>query len=72
MLRTNTIQLIPTKQQVQLLKEILVCSNVMWNLGNYKKRQAFFQKYPILSGFIYGIIYWYLSKENIQELYDLK
>ncbi|MFX1296512.1 MAG: hypothetical protein ACFFD2_16855 [Promethearchaeota archaeon] len=51
MLRTNTIQLLPTKRQVQLLKEILLRSSAMWNLGNYQKRQALFQKIPIPSGF---------------------
>jgi putative transposase len=51
MLRANTIQLIPTKRQRQILKEILVRSSAMWNLGNYQKRQAFFQKVPIPSSF---------------------
>lgn len=44
MLRTNTIELKPTKQQEKILKELLVRSSAMWNLGNYQKRQAFFDK----------------------------
>lgn len=44
MLRTNTIELRPTKQQEKILKELLVRSGAMWNLGNYQKRQAFFDK----------------------------
>ena len=42
MLRTNTLELKPTKQQQRILREMLVRSSAIWNVGNYKKRQAFF------------------------------
>ncbi|NVM01622.1 MAG: IS200/IS605 family element transposase accessory protein TnpB [Candidatus Helarchaeota archaeon] len=51
MKRTNTIELKPTKQQARTLKDILVRSSAMWNLGNYQKRQAFFKKSPIPSSY---------------------
>ncbi|NVM02712.1 MAG: IS200/IS605 family element transposase accessory protein TnpB [Candidatus Helarchaeota archaeon] len=51
MKRTNTIELKPTKQQRRILKDILVRSSAMWNLGNYKKRQAFFKKSSIPSSY---------------------
>ncbi|MFX1294923.1 MAG: hypothetical protein ACFFD2_08750 [Promethearchaeota archaeon] len=51
MLRTNILHLLPTKRQRQLLKQILVCSSTIWNLGNYQKRQALFQKLPTPFGF---------------------
>ena len=51
MIRTNFIKLKPTKQQKKLLKEMLVRSSAIWNLGNYYKRQAFFKKESIPSGF---------------------
>lgn len=44
MLRTNIIELNPTKQQVKILKEMLVRSSASWNIGNFQKRQAFFKK----------------------------
>ncbi len=42
MLRTNTLELKPTKQQQRILREMLVRSSDIWNVGNYKKRQAMF------------------------------
>ncbi|NVM02858.1 MAG: IS200/IS605 family element transposase accessory protein TnpB [Candidatus Helarchaeota archaeon] len=51
MKRTNTIKLKPTKLQKKLLKEVLVRSSAVWNLGNYEKRQAFFNKIAIPSSF---------------------
>ncbi|NVM03396.1 MAG: hypothetical protein HWN67_13780, partial [Candidatus Helarchaeota archaeon] len=51
MKRTNTIELKPTKQQTRILKDILVRSSAMWNLGNYEKRQAFFKRQTIPSSF---------------------
>ncbi|MHA1293890.1 MAG: RNA-guided endonuclease TnpB family protein, partial [Promethearchaeota archaeon] len=51
MKRTNTIELKPTKHQKKILKIMLVRSSAMWNLGNYKKRQAFFKKSPIPSSY---------------------
>lgn len=42
MLRTNTLELKPNKQQQWILKEILVRSSAIWNVGNYHRRQAFF------------------------------
>ena len=44
MLRTNIIELNPTKQQGKILKEMLVRSSALWNIGNFQKRQAFFKK----------------------------
>ncbi|MGV9198596.1 MAG: hypothetical protein ACOC4M_07130, partial [Promethearchaeia archaeon] len=44
MLRTNTLELKPTKQQQQILKTMLVRSSAMWNLGNFYRRQAFFDE----------------------------
>ena len=49
MLRTNRIELIPTKNQKNILKEMLVRSSGIWNLTNYEKRQAFFKKEKIPS-----------------------
>ncbi|MFX1295894.1 MAG: hypothetical protein ACFFD2_13710 [Promethearchaeota archaeon] len=51
MLRPNTLHLLPIKQRRQLLKQTLVRSSGIWNLGNYQKRQALFQKRPIPAGF---------------------
>ncbi|MFX1449233.1 MAG: RNA-guided endonuclease InsQ/TnpB family protein [Promethearchaeota archaeon] len=51
MIRTNTIELKPTKQEKMILKDLLVRSSAMWNLGNYKKRQAFFKKSRIPSSY---------------------
>ena len=45
MLRTNTLELKPNRQQRKILNEMLVRSSAIWNLGNYKRRQAFFDKY---------------------------
>ncbi len=42
MLRTNTLELKPNKQQQWILKEMLVRSSAIWNVGNYHRRQAFF------------------------------
>ncbi|MFX1296268.1 MAG: hypothetical protein ACFFD2_15635 [Promethearchaeota archaeon] len=50
-MRPNTLPLLPTTRQRQLLKQILVRSSAIWNLGNYQKRQALFQKRPIPAGF---------------------
>jgi len=44
MLRTNILELKPTKQQEKILKEMLVRSSALWNVGNFQKRQAFFGK----------------------------
>lgn len=44
MLRTNTLELKPTKQQRRILTTMLVRSSAMWNVGNYQRRQAFFDK----------------------------
>ena len=44
MLRTNTLELKPNKQQQRILKVMLVRSSAVWNIGNYKRRQAFFDK----------------------------
>jgi len=44
MLRTNSLELKPTKQQQRILTVILVRSSAMWNIGNYQRRQAFFDK----------------------------
>ena len=43
------IELKPTKRQQEILKEMLVRSSAIWNLGNYQKRQAFFNKKKIAS-----------------------
>ncbi|MFX1295296.1 MAG: hypothetical protein ACFFD2_10645 [Promethearchaeota archaeon] len=51
MLRINTIHLLPPRQQRKILKAILIRSSTMWNLGNYQKRQALFQKSSIPAGF---------------------
>ena len=45
MLRTNTLELKPTKQQQRILKELLVRSSAIWNVGNYEKRKAFFNNH---------------------------
>ena len=47
MIRTNTIELTPTKQQTRILKALLVRSSAMWNIGNYEKQQAFFKESQI-------------------------
>lgn len=44
MLRTNTIELKPTKDQKKMLLEMLVRSSAIWNIANYEKRQAFFSE----------------------------
>ncbi len=44
MLRTNILELKPTKQQGKILKEMLVRSSALWNVGNYQKRRALFKK----------------------------
>ncbi len=44
MLRTNTLELKPSKQQRKILNEMLVRSSAIWNLGNYSRRQTFFNK----------------------------
>ena len=44
MLRTNILELKPTKQQEIILKEMLVRSSALWKGGNFQKRQAFFKK----------------------------
>lgn len=44
MLRTNTLELKPNKTQQRILKVMLVRSSAMWNIGNYQRRQAFFDK----------------------------
>lgn len=44
MLRTNTLELRPNKQQQRILKTILVRSSAMWNIGNYLRRKAFFDR----------------------------
>ena len=51
MIRTNIIEIKPAKKQTRILKEILVRSSAMWNLGNYKKRQAFFKNSQIPSSY---------------------
>ncbi|NVM04083.1 MAG: IS200/IS605 family element transposase accessory protein TnpB [Candidatus Helarchaeota archaeon] len=51
MKRTNIIELKLTKQQARILKEILIRSSAIWNIGNYEKRQAFFKKNKIPSNF---------------------
>ncbi|MFX1295771.1 MAG: hypothetical protein ACFFD2_13080 [Promethearchaeota archaeon] len=51
MLQTNTLHLPPPRQQRKLLKAILVRSSAIWNLSNYQKRQALFQKNFIPAGF---------------------
>ena len=49
MIRTNLIELTPTKQQVKILKEILMRSSAVWNVANHEKRQTFFNKGKIPS-----------------------
>ncbi|MFO8018460.1 MAG: zinc ribbon domain-containing protein [Promethearchaeia archaeon] len=44
MLRTNTLELKPNRQQQQILKIMLVSSSAVWNLANYYRRQSFFDK----------------------------
>ncbi len=44
MLRTNTLELKPTKAQQRILKIMLVRSSAIWNVENYHRRQAFFDK----------------------------
>ncbi|MGV9200094.1 MAG: hypothetical protein ACOC4M_14905 [Promethearchaeia archaeon] len=44
MLRTNTLELKPNKQQQRILKTMLVRSSAMWNLANFHRRKAFFDK----------------------------
>lgn len=49
MRRTNTYQLYPTKEQEKVLKEMLVLSSCVFNMANYRFRQAFFKKGKIPS-----------------------
>lgn len=44
MLRTNRIELKPTRKQGITLLDMLVRSSAIWNLGNYQRRQTFFKK----------------------------
>lgn len=51
MKRTNTLELKPTKKQEKILNELLIRSACLFNLGNYHKRQAFFNKQLIPSSY---------------------
>lgn len=42
MKRTNIIQLMPSKQQKKMLKEMMLLSSCVYNMGNYITRQSFF------------------------------
>lgn len=44
MLRTNPMELKPTKDQQRILRIMLVRSSALWNVGNYQRRQAFFEQ----------------------------
>ena len=47
MQRTNTIQIIPTKKQKGILKEMMLLSSCVYNMANYIVRNQFFNKEKI-------------------------
>lgn len=51
MIRINKIQLMPTKKQRKLIKEMMVLSSCVYNMANYEQRQRFITGDKILSYF---------------------
>ena len=49
MRRTNAIQLLPTKQQKIILKEMMLLSSCVYNMANYIVRQQIINKEKISS-----------------------